>query len=81
MIHYIPSILAQVVDLELISSDPKRVHFDSVTGEGVVYNVMLVGGGQNVYIPVATYACDLVGGACLSGGVCPTSVMEEESLC
>ena len=49
-------------------TDPKRVRFNSVTGNGVIYNVMMVGGGENVYIPTATYACDLSSDSCPHSG-------------
>jgi hypothetical protein len=64
----VKSVGYKVVNLQLMPTDPKRVRFNSVTGNGVIYNVMMVGGGENVYIPTATYACDLSSDSCPHSG-------------
>ena len=49
----------QVLGLHLTYRTPKRVVFDSMPEQGVVYNMLVYGEGRyGAYIPVATYSCD-----------------------
>ena len=52
-------VLSQVEGLQLSYKTPKRVVLDSMREQGVIYNMLVFGGGRHgAYIPVATYGCD-----------------------